>query len=302
MKHKCHLLVLLATFLVAGSFLASEQLAGIVNPFSLTLLRFVGASLILLPIVLSKSKWRITILSTLPRAMVISLFYSVFFIALFESLNTTTSLNTGALFTLTPFFTALLSILAFRESISKRQIAVYFLGAAGACWVIFHGQLELLLSFSLNKGDLIFMVGVLSMCCYSIAMKYLYRNDEMIVLVFCTFLGGSFWMVLALSFTGQSLQWNLIQGYSILHMAYLIISATLVTVYLYQKTTVILGPSRVNAYIYLTPALVAILLFLIDDISIPMAIIPGMLMSCVATVILQKNSSQETVMISANRT
>ncbi len=243
MKVKYHLFVLLATTLVAGSFLASEKLAGIINPFSLTLLRFAGASLVLLPIVLSKAKWRIKILPTLPRAMVISLFYSAFFIALFESLNTTTPLKTGALFTLVPFITALLSILAFKGKVSKTQTVVYLLGVVGAVWVILEGQLDLLLTFSINKGDLIFMAGVLFMCCYTIAMKFLYRNDEILVLVFCTLLGGSFWMMLTLLFTGQSLQWNLIQGYSVVHMAYLIVGATLITVYLYQKTTVVLGPS-----------------------------------------------------------
>lgn len=301
MNVKYHLLVLLATIFVAGSFLASGKLAGIINPFSLTLLRFVGASVILLPFVLSKSRWRNKILSTMPRAMVISLFYAAFFIGLFESLDTTTSLNAGALFTLVPFTTALLSVFVFKENITKKQLVVYVLGAIGACWVIFDGQLELLLSLSINKGDIIFIVGALSMCCYSIAMKYLYRNDEMILLVFCILLGGSFWMMLALLITGQSLQWGLIQVYPMLYMAYLIIGATLLTVYLYQKTTVMLGPNRVNAYIYLTPALVAILLFLVEGVSISMAIVPGVLISSVATVILQKNSSEEAALITKNK-
>ncbi len=286
-KIKYHLLALLATTLVAGSFLASEKLSGIINPFSLTLLRFIGASLILLPIVLSKHEWRTKIISTLPRAMAISLFYSAFFIGFFESLNTTTSLNTGTLFTLVPFITALLSIIVFRENITQKQISVYLLGAAGTTWVIFGGQLELLLSFSLNKGDLIFIVAILFMCLYSIAMKFLYRNDKIIVLVFCTLIGGSFWMVLALLFSGQPLQWNLIQGDSILHMAYLVVGATLATVYLYQITTIALGPSRVNAYIYLNPILVAILLFVIDGVSISTSIMPGILISIIATIVLQ---------------
>ncbi len=290
--------MLLATTLVAGSFLASEKLAGIINPFSLTLLRFVGASLILLPIVLSKSKWRTKILSTLPRAMVISLFYSAFFIGFFESLNTTTALNTGTLYTLVPFITALLSTVAFRENISNKQIFVYFLGVIGTSWVVFGGQLALLFSFSLNKGDFIFMVAVLFMCLFSVAMKFLYRNDEMIVLVFCTLLSGSFWMVLALLFSGQSLQWNMIQGNSILHMAYLIVGATLVTVYLYQITTVALGPSRVSAYIYLNPALVAILLLVIDGASISTSIMPGILISIIATIVLQCNNNTKTTVVS----
>jgi hypothetical protein len=65
-----------------------------------------------------------------------------------------------------------------------------------------------------------------------------------------------------------------------------------ITVYLYQTTTATLGPSRVNAYIYLTPALVALLLFLLDATAIPMAIVPGILISIMATVILQCNSTK----------
>ncbi len=298
---KHHLLVLLATTLVAGSFLASEKLAGIINPFSLTLLRFVGASLILFPIVLSKSKWRTKILQSLPRAMVISFFYSAFFIGFFESLNTTTALNTGTLFTLVPFITALLSTVAFRENISNKQIFVYFLGVIGTSWVVFGGQLELLFSFSLNMGDLIFLVAIMFMCFYSVAMKFLYRNDEMIVLVFCTFIGGSFWMVLALLVSGQSLQWNMIQNDSILHMVYLIVGATLATVYLYQKTTIALGPSRVSAYIYLNPALVAILLLVIDGVSISASIIPGILISIIATIVLQRNIDTKITVVSVKK-
>ncbi|MFV2058344.1 MAG: hypothetical protein ACC707_17900, partial [Thiohalomonadales bacterium] len=111
-----------------------------------------------------------------------------------------------------------------------------------------------------------------------------------------------FWMVLALLVSGQPLQWNLIQGYSVLHMAYLIIASTIATVYLYQRTTVALGPSRVNAYIYLNPALVAILVFLVNGVSIPVAIIPGVLISAIATVLLQKSNNQGVGTLSVKRT
>jgi len=292
-KLKYHLLALLATTLVAGSFLASEKLAGIINPFSLTLLRFTGAALILLPIILSNPKWRVKILPTMPRAMIVSLFYASFFIGFFESLNFTTSLNTGTLFTMMPLITALLSIIAFRESISGKQIIVYILGFAGTTWVIFNGQLQLLLAFSLNKGDFIFMAAILFMALYSISMKFLYRNDDMIVLAFCTLIGGSFWMMLAILISGQPLQWQLIRSDAIFHMAYLIIGATLATIYLYQVTTIALGPNRVSAYIYLNPALVAIMLLVFDGKSLSLTLLPGIFMSLIATIILQSRNSND---------
>ena len=284
---KSHVMVMLATSLVAGSFLASAQLAGLVNPFSLTLLRFTGAVVILLPFILSVKKWRSKVFSTLPRSMVISFFYSLFFICQFESLKMTTALNTGTLYTLVPLLTALLSALLCKNKLQLKQFIVYLLGALGTCWVIFSGQLSQLLCFSLNNGDLLFLVGCLAMSFYSIAMKMLYRGDDVIVMVFCTLVGGTIWMSGALIVSGLPLQWQLIQGDSILYMLYLIIGATLTTVYLYQKTTVILGPTRVMAYIYMNPAAVALLAFLFTGQAISMVVIPGILLSSCATLLLQ---------------
>jgi len=65
-------------------------------------------------------------------------------------------------------------------------------------------------------------------------------------------------------------------------------SASLATVYLYQRTTVALGPSKVNSYIYLNPAMVAALLLVVDGTAISLAIVPGILLSTVATVLLQR--------------
>lgn len=48
---KAHLFVLLATFLVAGSFIVSGKLSGVINPISLTLFRFFAATLIFAPII-----------------------------------------------------------------------------------------------------------------------------------------------------------------------------------------------------------------------------------------------------------
>jgi len=286
---KYHFLVLLATILVAGSFLASEKLAGIINSFSLTLLRFLGAAVLLLPFILFNRTRRNAVIPTLPRAMAISFFYAAFFIGFFQSLTITTSLNTGTLFTLLPLITAIFSVILFREKITPLQLLVYLIGMVGTCWVILAGQITLLSAFSFNKGDLIFIAALVFMCLFSISMKLLYRDDDMTVLVFCTLVCGSVWMMLALLYTGLPLDWHLIQNESVLNMAYLIIAATLMTGYLYQTTIIVLGPNSVNAYVYLNPALIAVLLLIIDDVHIPTIVIPGIIISTLATFFLQRN-------------
>ena len=255
MKHPihAHVLVLIATLLVAGSFIAAQKLAHSINPVSLTLLRFICAACILAPFVLIHKKWRLSLLGILPRALGISLFYACFFISLFESLKYTSTLNTGTLYTLVPFVTACLCLVLFKQSIPKYKLLAYLLGVIGTCWVIFKGDMNALLNFQLNKGDLIFLIGAISMCFYSISMKYFYRGDDMVPLVFCTLIGGIIWMALALLVSGLPLEWQKIDGPFVGYMTYLVVGATLCTMYLYQRATVELGPNKVMAYSFLNP-------------------------------------------------
>lgn len=282
--------MLFNSLLVAGAFLASEKLAFVANSLSLTLLRFLGASLILLPAILYRKQWRDQVLATMPRALVISLFYLSFFLGFFEALKTTTSINTGAIFTLVPLITSLLSVALLKTRITRKQLLVYPIGALATSWVVFNGDLDLMMSLSLNKGDIIFLCSIILQCCFTVSMKLLYRDDDMMVLVFSILLGGVFWMLVAKLLLGFPLQWETIKGASVIHMTYLIIAATLATVYLFQKTTIVLGPARVSAYIFLNPALVALLLLLIDGTAIPARIVPAIVVSALATLYLQKDN------------
>ena len=286
---KAHLFVLLATFLVAGSFIVSGKLSGVINPISLTLFRFFAATLIFAPIIFLNKKFRNKIVSTMPRAMIMSLFYSLYFIGLFKALETTTALNAGTLYTLVPLVTAILCVFIFKDKISFYQMILYFIGIIGTCIVIFKGNLELFLSFSLNYGDFIFLFATISMAIYSITLKFFYKKgDELLVTVFATLLGGCLWMFLALQIFDVPMQWEKLQGDLIFYMAYLVIGATLITVYLYQKSSIVLGPKKLMAYVYLNPAAVAILMYIFERKLITSSILVGIIISTFATIVLLK--------------
>jgi len=292
---KAHIIVLVATILVAGSFIATEKLAGIIDPFSIILLRFFVAALILAPFVFIKSKYRNKIISTMPRAMIISLFYAGYFVLMFVSLENTTALNTGALYTLVPLVTALLCIFFYKDKITFNQWVVYIIGIIGTCGVVFNGNLELFFSFTLNGGDYIYIVSLFFMALYSISMKSLYKGDDLIVLVFCTLMGGAIWMAMVLLFMGTPLNWDKIENEMIWYMAYLIVVTTLITLYLYQKATIMLGPKSVMSYIYLNPAAVAVIGFIIYGEKISLPVVVAILITMVATVILQVNINKAKV-------
>ncbi|MBU3014951.1 DMT family transporter [Poseidonibacter lekithochrous] len=286
---KAHFFVIFATFLVGGSFVVSQKLTGTIDPISITLMRFILASLILAPFILLIKKYRIKIFYTFKRTMLISFFYSGYFIGMFKALELTSALNTGAIYTLIPLVTGIISIFVFKQHISSKQYMVYFLGIIGTCIVVFKGNLDLLLAFSLNKGDIIFTFTIFLMSLYAITSKYLYKkDDELLVVVFMTLIGGCIWMGLALVLFDIPLEWGKLNTTNFLNIGYLTIFTTLFTVFLYQSANVILGPKKVMAYVYLNPAVVGLIAFFIDGTIMNFFTIIGIFISAIATFILLK--------------
>ena len=282
-----HFYVLLATFLIGGSFIASQKLAGNIDPISITLLRFVIASVFLAPFVFLKKEFRLRIVPTFRRAMIISFFYALFFIGMFKALEYSSALNTGTIFTLLPLLTAVITFFVFKQVIYLKQYLVYFIGILGTLIVVFKGDINSFLEISLNKGDIIFLFSIISMSLYSISAKYFYKKDDkLIVLVFMTLLGGSLWMLLALLILDIPLQWSKIDNNLYIYMIYLSIIATLITSFLYQKANIILGPKIVMSYVYLNPAVISILLFLLEGKTMNFWTTLGILISSFSTIVL----------------
>jgi len=286
---KAHLMVLLATVLVAGSFVLSKKLAGVIHPISLTLLRFTIATFVLAPFVLFNAQKRARILSTFPRAMIISFFYVLYFLLFFKALEYTDALSTGTLYTLVPLVTAILCIFFFRERIPLKQLLIYVCGIAGTLIVVFKGDIQLLLRFSLGQGEFIFLGAVLSMALYSIFMKIVHKKeDDMSVLVLMTLLSGTVWLLGAKVLWSIPLKWQNLSMQDVSYLLYLSVIATFITSYLYQKGTILIGPKKVMAYIYLSPASIALLLYLFEGTSLSLEVCVGIAISTIATFLLLK--------------
>ncbi|MCT7443756.1 DMT family transporter [Aliarcobacter cryaerophilus] len=284
---KAHIYVVIATIFIAGSFLASYKLSSTIDAISLTLYRFVLALIFLSPLVIFNKNRVKAVPKLLPKAMVISLFYSLYFIGMFKALEYTTVLNTGSIYTLVPLMTAILCIFFFKEKIPLAQLFVYIIGIISTLIVVFKANLELLLKFSLNQGDIIFLIASLSMALYSIFLKVLYKkDDDIIVLVFSTLMAGIIWMSFTMWILGIPYEWEKIEGNLLFSMLYLVVATTILTLFLYQKATLILGPKKVMAYIYISPSLVALIMFIFEKQRISLGVFIGILLSTIATIII----------------
>lgn len=125
------------------------------------------------------------------------------------------------------------------------------------------------------------------MALYPIFIKLLYsKKDELIILVFATLIGGIVWMALTMQILNIPYEWNKLNLNHFYYLLYLVIGTTIITLFLYQKATLVLGAKKVMAYIYLSPAMVAIIMFLFENETISLGVLGGILLSTFATVII----------------
>ncbi|HRL09003.1 MAG TPA: EamA family transporter [Aliarcobacter sp.] len=125
------------------------------------------------------------------------------------------------------------------------------------------------------------------MALYPVFIKLLYsKKDELLVLVFATLIGGIIWMSLTMQILNIPYAWNKLDLNHIYLLLYLVIGTTIITLFLYQKATLVLGAKKVMAYIYLSPAMVAIIMFLVEGDTISFGVFIGILLSTFATIII----------------
>jgi drug/metabolite transporter (DMT)-like permease len=221
-----HLLMLVAAALVSTSFTVGKAIAAGLDPLLLTLVRFVLASLLFLPLVVRQNGLAKPSLRDLGRYSIISGALVVFFWLMFVALRSTTALNTSVIFTLVPGISGMYSAVVLWERLGRYRLIALALAMTGALWVIFQGDLNKLLALELGRGDLIFFVGCLFMAAYTPLVKLLHRGESMVVMTFWVMVTGSFWLLLLglnrltgceLAFGGPpGLGWNCLPG-SLLH-------------------------------------------------------------------------------------
>jgi drug/metabolite transporter (DMT)-like permease len=286
-EKRSHLLMLVATALVATSFPVGAAITDAMDSLVLTFLRFVLAAVLFAPIV----AWRYTItvpsLRDMARYGVLSAFLVGFFWAMFAALRFTSALNTATIFALTPVFTAAVSAVLLKEKLNKAsQIALPF-GVIGAVWVIFRGDPAALLSLTLGLGDGIFLVGTIAMGFYGALVKYLHRGEPMAQMTFWTLVTGALWLLILSSQRLPDVEWQSVPLSVYGGIAYLAVFTTLVTFFIFQWSASVIGPTKVMSYTYLNPALVLAISIALGQGAPPLAIYPGLLFTFAATLVLQ---------------
>lgn len=253
-----HMAMMCFAALVAGSFsfgaLIGDQLSALV----VTALRFVLTAALLGALAwpaLVRGEWRV---KTPWRYVALGASPALYFMLMFEALKTTSPVSLAVLFTLTPLVTGIFGYVLLGQGVSRRVLLGLLIGGLGAIWVIFRGDLSLLLAFHIGRGELIFLVGMVCYALYAPLVRKLKREEPQVVFTFAVTLGA---LLVTLPFAARDLIETDYSGVALqvwLVICYLAVFASAATFSLIQFATLRLPSVKVMAHTYLIPSWVIV--------------------------------------------
>ena len=249
--------------LIATSFPAAALVASTIDATSLTALRFVVAAILFYPILVRSGDTSLPKLDELLAYGALAGISVFYFWALFKALETTTPLNTSAIFTLIPAITTLAAYFISREVINGKVLIALIIGSIGSIWVVVKGDMRTLVNLDINDGDTLFFLGCIVLSLYS-PLIILFRRKLSLTrsptyITFWVLVSGSiFLLAIALYEQRGDLGWNQLGYLDYGVVLYLAIFTTIITFWQLQHCTPILGSVVVMSYTYLIPGILLI--------------------------------------------
>jgi drug/metabolite transporter (DMT)-like permease len=287
-----HLAMLAFSALVAGSFSLGAMAAPFVDPAAITVLRFalagalVGAAAVVSGKI-NRAAWRAPW-----RYVVLGALLGSYFVLMFWGLQTAAAVPTAAVFTLTPLMAAGFAWLLLGQITTGRMAVALAIGAVGALWVIFRGDLAAALRFDIGRGEVIYFVGCIAHAIYAPMVRKLNRGEPALVFTFGMMVAGfillSLWGWRAVAVT----DWAGLPGIVWICLLYVSVAASAMTFVLLQYATLRLPSAKVMAYTYLVPSWVILWEVALGRTAPPLIVLGGVTLTILALGMLLKDEQR----------
>ncbi len=253
-KDRPYLLLTLAVLFWAGNFVLGRAFHGEIPPVALAFWRWVGAALLVtwpaLPHLrrdrqaLCKSWPAILLLATLGIAAFNTLAYS--------GLQYTEAINAFLLQSLMPVLIVLLSFLIFRETVTKLQCVGILVSLSGAVAIIARGDADILLSLSVNRGDLLVFAAI---ACYAGYTVMLRKRPHVHPLAFIAtiFWLGSIILVPLYLWETMTVAKLVLKPTTLMVIGYVMVFPSIVSYLCYNRGVELVGANRAGLFIHLMP-------------------------------------------------
>ncbi|KPV59196.1 transporter [Paenibacillus sp. A3] len=260
MPNRYVLLLLVTSLLWGGNFVVGKSLVGHASPMTLTSIRWIIAILCLFPIVWWKEK---TIFPS-RDALLPLLFMGITGVVLFNlfqfmALERTTATNVGLISALNTISISGFSFLFLKERINMLQIFSMLFSLIGVTLVLSKGNVDLLLAFHLNTGDLWMMGSVCVWGIYSVCSRWAMKSTSPMK---CTLYSGIFGLIVLLPFNFSDFTVSNINGSFIQSILYTGVISTVVCIVFWNIGVQKLGATTAGMFLNFNPVFTVILAFL----------------------------------------
>ncbi|WP_049678546.1 DMT family transporter [Yersinia mollaretii] len=241
------------TALLGGSFIASATISNALPPMVITWMRYAIASLLFIVLLAGQGLLKLPHYRDLGRYTLISLPPLIYFACMIFSLQTTSALNSSALYTTVPLMSLIMSMLLLNAKSTWAVLIALLLGISGALLIIFKGDLSQLLQLSLMPSDYLFLFGCLGMALNPIVVKKLHRGEHALVLTGWSLICATLLLTAVIAYQLPNIEWRNINVITWSGVLYLATFATALSFFLFQKACIVLSPAKISGYVYLIP-------------------------------------------------
>ena len=259
-KWRPYLLLAIAPLCWAGNIVLARGIIDLIPPVGLAFWRWTIASLLLLPFAWKHARqdwalfikhWKIIFFLSLVG---ITGFNTLLYIAV----HTTTAINGALIQTTMPAVIILISLIAFKEKITRLQSLGVSLCILGACLVVMRGSFSTFLDLSFVEGDLLMLMAVLLYAVYS---AFLHRRPPIHALsfLFFTFALGALGL-LPLYMWERSYSPAIVLDLSVVSsILYVAAFPSIVAFFCWNRGVELIGANRAGLFINLIPVFASIL-------------------------------------------
>lgn len=264
MSRNAYILLLLTMLMWGGNAVAGKMAVGHVSPMVLTMLRWLGAVMLLLAISLPQLRrdWRVV----RPRLLYLFVLgasgFTLFNAAMYTALTFTTVINVSIEQAGMPMFIFIANYLLYRIGVSAGQVIGFSLSMVGVALTATHGNLLTLSQQEINTGDLLMLGAVILYAGYTIALRYkpaIHWKSLMSVMSIAAFITSL--PFLAWEVSSGAAVWPDTRGWAI--VLYIAVFPSVVSQLFYVRAVDLIGANRAGLFINLVPIFGTILSIII---------------------------------------
>ncbi|MFT4013418.1 MAG: DMT family transporter [Paracoccus sp. (in: a-proteobacteria)] len=274
---------------ISGSFSLGARAANLIDPAAISAARFAIAAGVVAGVAVAGPGIRRGSFRAPWRYLVLGGLFAAYFVLMFKGLKTAAPVSAAAVFTLTPLISAGFGWLLLRQRMTPRIAAALLLGAAGALWVIFRGDIGALLRLELGRGEAIYLVGCVAHALYTPMVRRLNRGETPLASTLATLCAGT---LVLLVWDWQAIwhtDWAHLPAIVWITLIYVAVFASALTTLLVQYAAMRLPASKVMAYTYLTPLWVILLEGALTGRTPGGALLPGVFATIAALLLLLRD-------------